>query len=52
MIPSFSWLLYIAVSVQGVGLSMMLNIATSFISDLVGNNDKSSDFFIWYLQLV
>jgi Na+/melibiose symporter-like transporter len=44
MRPSFSWLVYIAASFQGVGLAIMLNIATSLISDVIGNDDKSSAF--------
>ena len=44
MKPSFSWLVYIAVSIQGVGLSIMLNIATSLISDVIGDDDNSSAF--------
>lgn len=44
MSPSYSWMVYIAASVQGVGLSMMLNIATSYISDMVGDHDESSAF--------
>lgn len=44
MKPSFSWLVYIAASVQGVGLSILLNIATSLISDVIGDDDGSSAF--------
>lgn len=44
MKPSFSWLVYIAASIQGVGLSIMLNIATSLISDVIGDDDNSSAF--------
>lgn len=44
MKPSFSWLVYIAASFQGVGLSIMLNIATSLISDVIGDDDSSSAF--------
>ena len=35
MKPSFAWLVYIAASAQGIGLSIMLNIATSLISDVI-----------------
>jgi Na+/melibiose symporter-like transporter len=44
MRESFSWLVYIAASFQGIGLAIMLNIATSLISDVIGNDDKSSAF--------
>lgn len=44
MKPSFAWLVYIAASAQGIGLSIMLNIATSLISDVIGNDDSSSAF--------
>uniref|UniRef100_A0A7S3JHT4 Major facilitator superfamily (MFS) profile domain-containing protein n=1 Tax=Euplotes harpa TaxID=151035 RepID=A0A7S3JHT4_9SPIT len=44
MKPSFSWLVYFAASFQGIGLSIMLNIATSLISDVIGDDDTSSAF--------
>lgn len=44
MQPSFSWLIYVTVAFQGVGLAIMLNIATSLISDVIGNDDQSSAF--------
>lgn len=44
MKPSFSWLVYIAASFQGIGLSIMLNISTSLISDVIGDDDNSSAF--------
>ena len=44
MKPSFSWLVYFVIGLQGVGLSIMLNIATSLISDVIGNDDSSSAF--------
>jgi len=44
MKPSFSWLVYVTVGFQGVGLAIMLNIATSLISDVIGNDDQSSAF--------
>lgn len=44
MQPSFSWLVYITASFQGVGLAIMLNIATSLISDVIGDDDTSSAF--------
>jgi len=42
--PSVSWLVYIAASFQGIGLAIMLNIATSLISDVIGDDDNSSAF--------
>jgi len=44
MKPSFAWLVYITASFQGVGLAIMLNIATSLISDVIGDDDTSSAF--------
>lgn len=44
MKPSFAWLVYVTVGFQGVGLAIMLNIATSLISDVIGNDDQSSAF--------
>ena len=44
MRSSFSWLVYIAASFQGIGLAIMLNIATSLISDVIGDDDTSSAF--------
>lgn len=44
MRPSFSWLVYVVVGFQGIGLAIMLNIATSLISDVIGNDDSSSAF--------
>ena len=44
MRPSFSWLVYVVVGFQGIGLAIMLNIATSLISDVIGNDDQSSAF--------
>ena len=44
MKPSFAWLVYIVASAQGIGLSIMLNIATSLISDVIGDDDSSSAF--------
>lgn len=38
MCSEISWLVYIAASFQGVGLSIMLNIATSLISDVIGHD--------------
>ena len=42
--PSISWLVYIAASFQGIGLAILLNIATSLISDVIGDDDNSSAF--------
>ena len=37
---SYSWAMYLIVPCQGIGLAIMLNIATSMISDMIGNNSK------------
>ena len=33
------WLVYVLSSIQGVGLAIMLNTATSLISDVIGKDD-------------
>ena len=33
------WLVYVFSSIQGVGLAIMLNTATSLISDVIGKDD-------------
>ncbi|CDW80446.1 UNKNOWN [Stylonychia lemnae] len=38
------WLVYLLSSIQGVGLAIMLNTATSLISDVIGKDDQSSAF--------
>jgi len=38
------WLVYVLSSIQGVGLAIMLNTATSLISDVIGKDDQSSAF--------
>lgn len=38
--PEHSWMIYIIIPCQGIGLSIMLNIATSMISDMIGLNSK------------
>ena len=37
--PSVSWLVYLLSSIQGVGLAIMINTATSLISDVIGKDD-------------
>eukprot|EP00350_Pseudokeronopsis_sp_OXSARD2_P000732 CAMPEP_0170544764 /NCGR_PEP_ID=MMETSP0211-20121228/3401_1 /TAXON_ID=311385 /ORGANISM="Pseudokeronopsis sp., Strain OXSARD2" /LENGTH=317 /DNA_ID=CAMNT_0010848491 /DNA_START=561 /DNA_END=1514 /DNA_ORIENTATION=- len=39
-----NWVVYVASCVQGVGMAIMLNTATSLISDVIGNNEQSSAF--------
>lgn len=41
---SYRWLIYIVCGIQGVGLAILLNTATSLISDVIGSDDKSSAF--------
>lgn len=38
------WLVYLLSSIQGVGLAIMINSATSLISDVIGKNAESSAF--------
>mmetsp|Transcript_14688 Transcript_14688/g.16401 ORF Transcript_14688/g.16401 Transcript_14688/m.16401 type:complete len:190 (-) Transcript_14688:41-610(-) len=52
MQPSFAWLIFILVAIQGIGLSIILNIATSLISDVIGKDDKSSAFVFGVYGLV
>lgn len=40
----YSFLIYLMVPLQGIGLAIMLNISTSLISDMIGNNSKSVAF--------
>ena len=44
MSRDFRWLVYIVCGIQGVGLALLLNTATSLISDVIGSDDKSSAF--------
>ena len=39
-----NWLVYIVVPLQGIGLVIMLNTATSLISDVIGNDTANSAF--------
>lgn len=39
---SYNWLVYIAVPLQGIGLVIMLNTATSLISDVIGSDTANS----------
>jgi Na+/melibiose symporter-like transporter len=38
------WLVYVISPVQGIGMAMMLNTATSCISDVIGKSDQNSAF--------
>lgn len=42
--PDVRWLVYVLSSIQGVGLAIMLNTATSLISDVIGKDADSSAF--------
>lgn len=44
MMPSFRGLVYVCSGVQGIGLAIMLNTATSLISDVIGDDEESSAF--------
>jgi Na+/melibiose symporter-like transporter len=42
--PSIRWLVYPLAAFQGVGIAIMLNTATSLISDVIGNDSENSAF--------
>jgi Na+/melibiose symporter-like transporter len=42
--PELRWAVYPLSAIQGIGLAIMLNIATSLISDVIGKNGESSAF--------
>jgi Na+/melibiose symporter-like transporter len=42
--PEVRWVAFLAASIQGVGLAIMLNTATSLISDVIGKDEQSSAF--------
>ena len=42
--PSIRWLVYPLAGFQGIGLAIMLNTATSLISDVIGNDTANSAF--------
>ncbi|CDW85081.1 UNKNOWN [Stylonychia lemnae] len=42
--PNLQWMVYVLSSIQGLGLAIMLNTATSLISDVIGKDDSSSAF--------
>ena len=45
MVESFGqYLIYLSVAIQGIGLAILLNTATSIISDVIGDDKKSSAF--------
>jgi len=41
---SMVWSIYILAVLQGVGISIMLNVSTSLISDVIGDDNTSSAF--------
>jgi len=40
----YNWLVYPLSAIQGVGIAIMLNTATSLISDVIGNDSENSAF--------
>lgn len=42
--PNIRWLVYLLSSISGVGLAIMINTATSLISDVIGKDADSSAF--------
>jgi len=42
--PSVRWLVFPLAGFQGIGLAIMLNTATSLISDVIGNDTANSAF--------
>jgi len=42
--PKIRWLVYPLAAFQGIGLAIMLNTATSLISDVIGNDTANSAF--------
>ena len=42
--PSIRWLVYPLAGFQGIGLAIMLNTATSLISDVIGTDTANSAF--------
>ncbi len=44
MAESFRWLIFVCASIQGIGLGILLNTATSIISDVIGDDGESSAF--------
>ena len=42
--PCIRWLVYPVAAIQGVGIAIMLNTATSLISDVIGNDSENSAF--------
>jgi len=42
--PNVRWVVYILSSIQGIGLAIMLNTATSLISDVIGKDADSAAF--------
>jgi len=42
--PHMHWVIYLLVPVQGIGLAIGLNVASSLISDMLGRNNRNSAF--------
>lgn len=40
----YNWLVYPLSAIQGIGMAIMLNTATSLISDVIGNDSENSAF--------
>lgn len=38
------WLVFLCVPIQGIGLAIGLNVASSLVSDMLGRNNKNSAF--------
>ena len=44
IMPSIHWVVYLLVPVQGIGLAIGLNVASSLTSDMLGRNNRNSAF--------
>ena len=42
--PQIHWVVFFLVPIQGIGLAIGLNVASSLISDMLGRNNKNSAF--------
>ena len=42
--PQIHWVVFLLVPIQGIGLAIGLNVASSLISDMLGRNNKNSAF--------
>lgn len=50
--PTYHYLVYIFVPIQGIGLAIGLNVSGSLMSDMIGRNNKSSAFVYGTYSLV